>query len=139
MSLKIINAEPLLLKPLAQQIKEVGGEGYNCPVKVTRLNNSFSVDYCFNTNEGERVIRTSNDFQVGMVDDVENYFVMFNTDNGEYTLITPKAIKKAPFKLLLIKSFGFDYQSMIEGLEALWPNRVVWNLSHPDTAITKTY
>ena len=91
----VINAAPLLLKPLSQQIKEAGGEGLNDSVKVEKIKNSFSCVYSFKTEMGEKSIRTLNEFSVGMIDHTENHFVKFNGDTSEYTLVTPRETQKS--------------------------------------------
>jgi hypothetical protein len=130
--MNIINAAPLLLKPLSQQIKEAGGEGFNDSVKVEKIENSFSCVYTFKTEMGEKSIRTLNEFSVGMIDHTENHFVKFNGDTSEYTLVTPRETQNGSKKILLIKSLGYSFDEMMKTLKEMWPNRVVWKLDNPN-------
>jgi hypothetical protein len=107
-----IAALPLRLVPLSNQIEEAGGEGFNCDVVVKPMKNSFSVLYTFWTKDGIKTLKTRNEFQVGMVEDVENHFVIFDADIGEYTLVTPRDIKKEPYRILLIKSLGNSFNEI---------------------------
>ena len=129
----IINAVPLLLKPLSQQIKEAGGEGYNSSVCVQAVSNSFSHLYVFETSDGKKAIKTQNVFYVGMISSAKKHFVQFNGDTEEYTLVTQQERPKNESKLLFIKSLGHSFAEMQLALEAIWPERLVWDLTNPIT------
>lgn len=134
--MSIIKAVSLTLRPLSNQIKDAGGAGYNCDVKVERLINSFSAIYRFNTPEGEKAILSPNTFRVGLIDAPEcNHFVEFNGDTGEYDLVTPKETAKGPAKILLRSFLGNSLQEAKEALQKLWPERCVWSLTDPAEVI----
>lgn len=126
-----IKAQPLRLINLSQQIINAGGKGFNFDVDVKPLEGSYSVLYSFNTPEGLKTLKTSNVFQVGVVDYDVNHFVMFDGDSGKYYLETEKEIVKAPFKILLQKDLGESFYEMKASLIEIWPNRIVWNLTRP--------
>jgi len=128
----IINAAPLCLTPLSQQIKEAGGEGFNCDVKVTPIKGSFSSIYTFQTAEGEKSIKTVNDYQVGVLTAEEKHLIRFNADKKEYTLVTRREIKKAPYKTLLVKPLGSSFDEMIDELNKMYPNRFAWSFENPE-------
>lgn len=129
--MKTILAKPLLLVPLSTQITELGGQGYNSDVETTRVKGSFSSLYRFKTPEGERTLLTRNEFQVGFVN---NQFIMYHGDLGEFTLVTRNTFSKFPFKLLHVQTLGFSFDDMKKQLSIIFPKQIVWNLTDPATA-----
>jgi hypothetical protein len=133
----LIKAGSLLLEPLDSQIKKAGGRGYNCEVVVKPISGTFSTLYSFKTDSGVKTIQTPNDFQVGIVDDAElTYFVMFDADKGEYSLVTKHNIAKPPHEILVVRTLGYSFDAMKVELERRWPHRTVWNLTHPAQALS---
>lgn len=162
--MKIIKALPLLLVTLDQQIKNAGGQGFNYKVDVVHLDKSFSCHYVFEIEGGEFItLETRNSYQVGRVDD---YYVDFNGDTNEYTLVNITKAKNCSFgisgsnegiisyngsgsvdispctittkhfpRMLWSTSIGFDYEAMFKNLKQMWPKRVNWTLSNPETIL----
>lgn len=131
----IIQAAPLLLEPLDVQIKKAGGRGYNCDVVTKPIPGTFSALYSFKTPEGIKTIKTPNDYQVGLVDADLDYFVMYDADTGEYSLVTKHTISNPPYRTLVVRKIGHTFDDMRAYLKRRWPNRTVWNLTHPNEAL----
>ena len=113
--METILAKPLLLVPLSKQITELGGPGFNTDVETFRVKGSFSSLYRFKTHEGEKMLLTRNEFQVGFIN---GQYVMYHGDTGEFSLVTQNTFPKPPYKLLHIQ----------------FPKQIVWNLTDPATA-----
>ncbi|MFT6904997.1 MAG: hypothetical protein ACJAS1_001651 [Oleiphilaceae bacterium] len=126
-----IQAVSLYLKCLDDQIKDAGGEGYNCDVKVAPITGSFSHAYTFNTADGEKTLITPNTFCVGVIHDERDHFVEFNADTGSYDLVTPRLVKKEAKKVLFLKLLGNSFSETLITLKQIWPNRAVWDLTPP--------
>ncbi|WP_196160889.1 hypothetical protein [Reinekea sp. G2M2-21] len=128
----VIEAAPLLLKALSTQIKEAGGRGYNSDVIDVAIDRSFSVLHTFDTPEGKKTIKTRNEFQVGLIDADQNYFVIYNADRNDYRLVTVHEPANAP-KVIRDVHLGYSFEVMMQNVQARWPNRVVWRLTDPNT------
>lgn len=129
-----IMAKPLYQTALDTQIRELGGRGYNCGVKVTPIQGSYSCIYTFDTPEGVKSIKTANALTLGMVD---GNFIIHNGDSGEYSLVTVKKINRAPYKICHVKSLGNSLEEMYWALKLIWPNRLSWQLNIPEMLLSK--
>ncbi|WP_196160897.1 hypothetical protein [Reinekea sp. G2M2-21] len=129
----IFLAAPLKIKSISQQIAEAGGEGFNVDVTISPISGSHQELYTFTTPEGRKSMLTRNEFQVGMIDDAETHFVMYYGDTIQYRLVTP--VDTTNGKILKVHDLGYSFEDMQANVQELWPNRVVWKFTHPDTKI----
>ena len=118
-----ITGYPLILRPLSSQIKALGGAGLAW-AKAKPINNSFSVEYTFNTDDGEKMMVTPNEFQFGLIDDTKNHHAYYLVDTGEYVLRTiddPTALSSE--RTITTKPLGFSFEVAKKSLQALFPKR----------------
>jgi hypothetical protein len=130
--MEIILAKPLLLVPLSTQIEELGGNGFNAHVDVQHEAGTFSSLYRFTASSStEKVLKTRNEFQCGVISAKYSHYVMYNADTMDYQIVTPRTLKVHPFKILLITDIGCSFNEALMNLKNLFPERVVWNLTDP--------
>lgn len=134
----IIEALPLLLMSLDVQIRNHGGEGFNCNVGVSACENSYSVLYKFDTADGVKVLMTQNAFQVGIIEsDSGISHVMYYPDKFEFSLVRVAPAPKLPGGKILVHSYlGATFPAAMAALKQNYPNQVNWNRITPPP---KTY
>jgi hypothetical protein len=126
-----ITGYPLILRPLSSQIKAHGGSGLAW-AKSQPLSNSFSVEYTFNTEEGEKKLVTPNEFQFGLIDDGFNHHAYYLGDTGEYVLRTrTDTTNTDSMRIISSKTLGFSFKEAKKSLQLLFPKRTVWRLDDP--------
>jgi len=124
-------AKPLLLVPLSNQIKLLGGKGYNSDCREERVLGSFCNSVSFDTEHGEISLITRNEVQVGLITCSEMYHVYFHGDSGEFTLRRKVEQAKAPKVRLEITSLGYSYEDCLTALKNIWPKRLLWKIENP--------
>lgn len=133
----IYQALPLKLVPLNTQILNLGGEGFNCNVRVTPVDGSYSVLYEFNTPDGLKTLKTVNEFQVGIIDDAAgNYFVMYYPDKFEFSLMRVAIAPKLPGGKILIHTWlGATFPAAMAALKGIFSDRINWSRITPPPSI----
>lgn len=133
----IYQALPLKLVPLNTQILNLGGEGFNCNVKVTPVEDSYSSLYEFNTPEGLKILQTQNEFQVGLIDTNDgNLYVMYYPDKFEFTLMRVAEAPKMPGGRILIHTWlGATFPAAMAALKGMFPERINWDRITPPPSI----
>jgi len=129
---EIIMAKPLYHTALDTQIRELGGRGYNCGVKVTPIQGSYSCIYTFDTPEGVKHLQTKCELTLGVVD---GNIIIHNGETGEYSLVTINKVNRAPYKIILVKTLGNSLEEMYWALKLIWPNHLSWQLNIPETLL----